>query len=80
GLISFDIFPEGWDKTLCLGLLEREGLNAIYFLRQRDLGRKWKRRRAPVGPQSGRRAPVGKGPGLSAFPFQEKFVFTILDK
>uniref|UniRef100_H3CH91 Phosphomannomutase n=2 Tax=Tetraodon nigroviridis TaxID=99883 RepID=H3CH91_TETNG len=31
GLISFDIFPEGWDKTLCLGLLEREGLNAIYF-------------------------------------------------
>lgn len=31
GLISFDIFPEGWDKTLCLDLLEREGLNAIYF-------------------------------------------------
>lgn len=31
GLISFDIFPEGWDKTLCLDLLEREGLNKIYF-------------------------------------------------
>ncbi|XP_029688083.1 phosphomannomutase 1 isoform X2 [Takifugu rubripes] len=31
GLISFDIFPEGWDKTLCLDLLEREGLNTIYF-------------------------------------------------
>lgn len=31
GLISFDIFPEGWDKTLCLDLLAREGLNTIYF-------------------------------------------------
>lgn len=31
GLISFDIFPEGWDKRLCLELLDREGLDAIYF-------------------------------------------------
>lgn len=31
GLISFDVFPEGWDKRLCLELLEREGLEAIYF-------------------------------------------------
>ncbi|KAG9338835.1 hypothetical protein JZ751_025274 [Albula glossodonta] len=31
GLISFDIFPEGWDKTLCLDFLEGEGLEAIYF-------------------------------------------------
>uniref|UniRef100_A0A3Q0RLE3 Phosphomannomutase n=1 Tax=Amphilophus citrinellus TaxID=61819 RepID=A0A3Q0RLE3_AMPCI len=31
GLISFDIFPEGWDKRLCLEVLEREGLDAIYF-------------------------------------------------
>ncbi|KAM9779919.1 phosphomannomutase 1 [Neosynchiropus ocellatus] len=31
GLISFDVFPEGWDKRLCLELLENEGLEAIYF-------------------------------------------------
>ncbi|XP_028310463.1 phosphomannomutase 1 [Gouania willdenowi] len=31
GLISFDIFPEGWDKRLCLEVLESEGLNLIYF-------------------------------------------------
>ena len=31
GLISFDVFPEGWDKRLCLDVLEREGLEAIYF-------------------------------------------------
>lgn len=31
GLISFDIFPEGWDKRLCLDVLEQEGLDAIYF-------------------------------------------------
>lgn len=31
GLISFDIFPEGWDKRLCLEQLESEGLDAIYF-------------------------------------------------
>ncbi|KAB5517689.1 hypothetical protein PHYPO_G00170110 [Pangasianodon hypophthalmus] len=31
GLISFDIFPEGWDKRLCLDVLEQEGLHAIYF-------------------------------------------------
>lgn len=31
GLISFDVFPEGWDKRLCLQVLEEEGLDAIYF-------------------------------------------------
>ncbi|CAB1341882.1 unnamed protein product [Coregonus sp. 'balchen'] len=31
GLISFDVFPEGWDKSLCLDVLEGEGLDAIYF-------------------------------------------------
>ncbi|KAM9784004.1 phosphomannomutase 1 [Syngnathus typhle] len=31
GLISFDVFPEGWDKRLCLDLLASEGLDAIYF-------------------------------------------------
>ncbi|XP_048870454.1 phosphomannomutase 1 isoform X2 [Brienomyrus brachyistius] len=31
GLISFDVFPEGWDKRLCLDVLEGEGLDTIYF-------------------------------------------------
>ncbi|KAJ3600762.1 hypothetical protein NHX12_031737 [Muraenolepis orangiensis] len=31
GLISFDIFPEGWDKRLCLEVLETERLDTIYF-------------------------------------------------
>lgn len=31
GLISFDIFPEGWDKRLCLDVLEQEGLDTIFF-------------------------------------------------
>ncbi|XP_051905933.1 phosphomannomutase 1 [Hippocampus zosterae] len=31
GLISFDVFPEGWDKSLCLDFLESEGLDDIYF-------------------------------------------------
>lgn len=31
GLISFDVFPEGWDKRLCLEQLETEGLDTIYF-------------------------------------------------
>ncbi|XP_031432817.1 phosphomannomutase 1 [Clupea harengus] len=31
GLISFDVFPEGWDKRLCLQALEGEGLETIYF-------------------------------------------------
>lgn len=31
GLISFDVFPEGWDKRLCLEFLESESLDAIYF-------------------------------------------------
>ncbi|KAJ8254354.1 hypothetical protein COCON_G00209660 [Conger conger] len=31
GLISFDVFPEGWDKRLCLEVLQGDGLEAIYF-------------------------------------------------
>jgi len=39
GLISFDVFPEGWDKRLSLQVLEDEGLDAIYFFgNETDLG------------------------------------------
>jgi len=31
GQISFDVFPEGWDKTYTLKLLQEEGFNKIYF-------------------------------------------------
>lgn len=31
GEISIDIFPVGWDKTYCLGHLEKEGFKNIYF-------------------------------------------------
>ncbi|KAG8432901.1 hypothetical protein GDO86_017240 [Hymenochirus boettgeri] len=31
GQISFDVFPNGWDKTFCLGILEKEGYSKIYF-------------------------------------------------
>ncbi|KAL3274374.1 hypothetical protein HHI36_015772 [Cryptolaemus montrouzieri] len=31
GQISFDVFPNGWDKTYCLKHLEGEGLNEIHF-------------------------------------------------
>ncbi|KAM4698114.1 phosphomannomutase 2 [Rhinophrynus dorsalis] len=31
GQISFDVFPNGWDKTYCLGILEKEGFSKIYF-------------------------------------------------
>ncbi|KAJ1556817.1 Phosphomannomutase [Nowakowskiella sp. JEL0078] len=31
GQISFDVFPEGWDKTFCLRNLESEGIETIHF-------------------------------------------------
>ncbi|KAF5280826.1 hypothetical protein FQR65_LT14933 [Abscondita terminalis] len=31
GQISFDVFPEGWDKTYCLRHLEKEGYKEIHF-------------------------------------------------
>lgn len=31
GQISFDVFPNGWDKTYCLQHLESEGFDEIHF-------------------------------------------------
>nr|CAH7752593.1 unnamed protein product [Callosobruchus chinensis] len=31
GQISFDVFPNGWDKSYCLQHLENEGFDEIYF-------------------------------------------------
>lgn len=31
GQVSFDVFPEGWDKRYCLGQVERDGFKKIYF-------------------------------------------------
>lgn len=31
GQISFDVFPNGWDKTYCLKYLEKEDYNEIHF-------------------------------------------------
>lgn len=31
GQISFDVFPNGWDKTYCLRHVEDEGFEAIHF-------------------------------------------------
>ena len=31
GQISFDLFPNGWDKTYCLRYLENENYDKIYF-------------------------------------------------
>ena len=31
GMISFDIFPIGWDKTFCLKFLEAENYDEIHF-------------------------------------------------
>lgn len=32
GQISFDVFPNGWDKTYCLRFVEQEGFDDIHFL------------------------------------------------
>ncbi|XP_049624470.1 phosphomannomutase 2 [Suncus etruscus] len=31
GQISIDIFPKGWDKRYCLGHVEKDGYDTIYF-------------------------------------------------
>ncbi|XP_034259074.1 phosphomannomutase 1 isoform X1 [Pantherophis guttatus] len=31
GMISFDVFPEGWDKRYCLNILEDEKFDVIHF-------------------------------------------------
>lgn len=31
GQISFDVFPEGWDKRFCLGLIEKDNYSTIHF-------------------------------------------------
>ncbi len=31
GQISFDVFPQGWDKTYCLQFLEKDGFTEIHF-------------------------------------------------
>lgn len=31
GQISFDVFPNGWDKTYCLNMLEKENFDEIHF-------------------------------------------------
>jgi hydroxymethylpyrimidine pyrophosphatase-like HAD family hydrolase len=31
GQISFDAFPEGWDKTFCLQFLAHENFDQIHF-------------------------------------------------
>lgn len=35
GQISIDVFPEGWDKTFCLNILEKDGLKTIHFFGDR---------------------------------------------
>uniref|UniRef100_A0A4X2KCW5 Phosphomannomutase n=1 Tax=Vombatus ursinus TaxID=29139 RepID=A0A4X2KCW5_VOMUR len=31
GMISFDVFPEGWDKRYCLDRLDQESFDTIHF-------------------------------------------------
>jgi phosphomannomutase len=31
GQISFDVFPQGWDKTYCLPFLKKDGFKEIHF-------------------------------------------------
>eukprot|EP00461_Guttulinopsis_vulgaris_P000133 UN00133 len=31
GQISFDVFPQGWDKTFCLPFLQKDGFEEIHF-------------------------------------------------
>ncbi|KAM8842748.1 phosphomannomutase 2 [Synchiropus picturatus] len=31
GQISFDVFPDGWDKRYCLGILEKDNFSTIHF-------------------------------------------------
>ena len=31
GQISFDVFPDGWDKRFCLGIVEKDSYSTIHF-------------------------------------------------
>ena len=31
GQISFDVFPDGWDKRYCLGIVEKDNYSTIHF-------------------------------------------------
>lgn len=31
GMISFDVFPEGWDKRYCLDSLDQDCFDTIHF-------------------------------------------------
>lgn len=31
GQISFDVFPDGWDKRFCLGIIEKDNYSTIHF-------------------------------------------------
>ncbi|XP_061628092.1 phosphomannomutase 2 isoform X1 [Phyllopteryx taeniolatus] len=31
GQISFDVFPDGWDKRYCLGIIEKDNYSTIHF-------------------------------------------------
>ena len=31
GQISFDVFPEGWDKRYCLDIVGKDSYNTIHF-------------------------------------------------
>ena len=35
GQISFDVFPEGWDKRYCLQYLKKDGIKNIHFFGDR---------------------------------------------
>nr|XP_032834216.1 phosphomannomutase 2-like [Petromyzon marinus] len=37
GQISFDVFPEGWDKRFCLGLLAPDRLRTVHFFGDKTL-------------------------------------------
>lgn len=37
GMISLDIFPEGWDKTYCLRHVESKGFSEIHFFGDKTL-------------------------------------------
>ncbi|XP_048407684.1 phosphomannomutase 2 isoform X2 [Stegostoma tigrinum] len=37
GQISFDVFPDGWDKRYCLGILESDNYETIHFFGDKTL-------------------------------------------
>ncbi|XP_019521679.1 PREDICTED: phosphomannomutase 2 isoform X3 [Hipposideros armiger] len=39
GQISFDVFPDGWDKRYCLGHVENDGYQTIYFFGDKTMPR-----------------------------------------